>query len=57
LNYNNELINNMIEVAALRKKADVIDTIKQEERDVVLSKIASLENPKFETALLEILWL
>ena len=57
MNYNNELINNMIEVAALRKKADVIDTIKQEERDVVLSKIASLENPKFETALLEILWL
>jgi len=57
LNYNNELINNMIEVAALTKKADVIDTITQEERDVVLSKIASLENPKFETALLEILWL
>ncbi|MCL2775155.1 MAG: MerR family transcriptional regulator [Oscillospiraceae bacterium] len=57
IKYNNELIDDMIEVSALTKKADVINMITQEERDIILSKIACLENPKFESALLEILWL
>jgi hypothetical protein len=57
LAYNNEIIDGMIETAHITNKAESIDTLTEEEHDLILSKIASLQNPKMENELIEILWL
>jgi DNA-binding transcriptional MerR regulator len=57
LAYNNEIIDEMIETARITNKVESMDTLSQEEHDLILSKIASLQNPKMENELIDILWL
>lgn len=57
LNFSNELIDSMIETAELTHHAPHMDTLAPSEYESVLSKVACLENIKFENLFMQILWL